>query len=264
MKYFTYTIAIFLILLLSYFVKAENVANTDPKQLIEKMIEVSGSYDDLKSLRDVEYKYTVKDKDTGKSDISVERYIFDGELSWGKFLQRDGNTFPELKGEIIQGYDGKESWMTVNGKIVSDDAALKYADFTRKTNFYWFAMMQKLLDPGIIYSYKGKEKVNGIEYNLVQLSYEPGIGDVSDTYTLYINPVTNLVDRFYFTVMDFGITEPILMEVEYKQFDGVKLPVTRKFSATVPDVGTMNIVEVMTDLKFNNGFNKSKFDRPAN
>ncbi len=248
--------------ILTGILQAENNGNKDPKELIEQMTEVTGSYDDLKSLKDVEYTYIVKNVDTGKSDISIERYIFDGELSRGKFLQRDGNTFPELKGEIIQGYNGSESWMTVNGKPVSDDSALKYADFTRKTNFYWFAMMQKLLDPGIIYSYKGKEKVGGIEYDLVELSYEPGIGDVSDTYTLYINPETHLIDRFYFTVMDFGITDPILMEVDYKQFEGVKLPVTRKFSAVVPDMGTMNVVEVMTDLKFNNGFDKTAFDKP--
>ena len=250
--------------ILTGILQAENNGNKDPKELIEQMTEVTGSYDDLKSLKDVEYTYIVKNVDTGKSDISIERYIFDGELSRGKFLQRDDNTFPELKGEIIQGYNGSESWMTVDGKSVSDDSALKYADFTRKTNFYWFAMMQKLLDPGIIYFYKGKEKVGGIEYDLVQLSYEPGIGDVSDTYTLYINPETHLIDRFYFTVMDFGITDPILMEVDYKQFEGVKLPVTRKFSAVVPDMGTMNIVEVMTDLKFNNGFDKSIFNKPSN
>lgn len=264
MKYFTYSITFLLVLIMSQAALSENKENTDPKQLIEKMTEVTGSYDDLKSLKDVEYKYTVKNKDTGKSDISIERYIFDGELSWGKFLQRDDSTFPELKGEIIQGYDGKESWMTLSGKIVSDNTALKYADFTRKTNFFWFAMMQKLLDPGIIYTYKGKEKIKGIEYDLVQLSYEPGIGDVSDKYTLYINPETSLVDMFYFTVMDFGITDPILMEVEYKQFDGVKLPVKREFGATVPDFGTMNIVEVMTELKFNNGLDKTMYTRPAN
>jgi len=264
MKYIFSLITICLVLLLAQSISADQSADPDARQLIDQVTEVMGNYDDLKSLKDVEYTYTVKNIDTDKSDISVERYVFDGELSWGKFLQRDDKTFPDLKGEIIQGYNGKESWMTVNGQIVSDEAALKYADFTRKTNFYWFAMMQKLLDPGIIYSYKGKEKVGGIEYDLVQLSFEPGIGDVSDTYTLYINPKTHLVDRFYFTVLDFGLTDPILMEVEYKQFDGVKLPVTRKFSATVPDMGTMNIEEVMTGLKFSNGLDKSLFDKPAN
>ncbi len=261
MKYLICISAVFAVLLLSFSVKAEN---TDPRKLIVQMTDATGSYNDLKSLNDVEYTYTVKNVDTGKSDISIEQYIFDGELSWGKFLQRGDKTFPDLKGEIIQGYNGKETWMTVDGQPVSDEAALKYADFTRKTNFYWFAMMQKLLDPGIIYTYKGIETVGGIEYDIVELSYEPGIGDVSDTYTLYINPKTHLVDRFYFTVMDFGITEPILMEVEYRQIDGLKLPVTRKFSATVPDVGTMNIVEIMTDINFNNGLNKSLFDKPEN
>ncbi len=264
MKYIFPLVAVFLALLFTQPISADQNTEKDAKDLIVQMTEATGSYDDLKSLKDVEYTYTVKNVVTGRSDISVERYVFDGELSWGKYLERDGNTFPDLQGEIVQGYDGKESWMTLNGKNISDEAALKYADFTRKTNFYWFAMMQKLLDPGIIYTYEGKEKVNGIEYDLVQVTYEPGVGDVSDIYTLYINPETHLVDRFYFTVLDFGITDPILMEVEYKQFEGVKLPVVRKFNATVPDIGTMNIEEIMTGLKFNNGLDKSLFDEPAN
>ena len=264
MKYFTLLLMVFSILLFSHNLEADQNTTTDPVLLIKKMTEVTGSYDDLKSLKDVEYTYTVKNLENGKADVSIEQYIFDGELSWGKYLERDGNTFPDLKGEIVQGYDGTNTWMTHDGQIVSDEAALKYADFTRKTNFYWFAMMQKLLDPGIIYSYKGKEKVNGTEYDLVEITYEPGVGDVSDIYTLYLNPETHLVDRFYFTVLDFGITDPILMEVEYKQFEGVKLPVFRKFNTTVPNIGTLNIEEVMTGLKFNNGLDKTLFDKPLN
>jgi len=263
MKYIFPIFLIYSFLILTNIIFADQGSDQKAKQFIEQMTEATGSYDDLKLLKDVEYKYTVKNKDTGMSDISIERYIFDGELSRGKYLRRGDSTFPDLKGEIIQGYDGKKSWMTLNGEIVVDDKANKYADFTRKTNFYWFAMMQKLLDPGIIYSYKGKEKVEEVEYDLVQISYEPGIGDVSDTYTLYLNPETNLVDRFYFTVMDFGITDPILMKVEYEQFDSVKLPVKREFSAEVPQVGTMNIVEIMSELKFNNSLDKTAFDKPG-
>jgi hypothetical protein len=40
----------------------------------------------LRTFRDVEYKYTYRDKKTGKADISIERYVFDGELSWAKYL----------------------------------------------------------------------------------------------------------------------------------------------------------------------------------
>lgn len=261
MKYFISTTAILMFLLLSYSANAENA---DPKKLIEQMTEVTGSYEDLKSMKDVEYIYTVTNEETGNSDISEEKYIFDGELSWAKYIKRENDTFSHLQGEVVQGYNGKESWMTLNGELVTDEGDLKYADFLRKTNFYWFAMMQKLLDPGTTYSYEGKEKLNGTEYDLVKISYEPGIGDVSDTYVLFINPETHLVDQFLFTVMDFGVTEPLLMKVEYKQFGDVKLPVYRKFTWPKPDGGGTWIVEKMTDLKFNNGFERSAFDTPEN
>ena len=43
-----------------------------------------------------------------------------------------------MEGEIVQGYNGRETWMTVGGKPVEDQQLLKLADFLRKTNYYWF------------------------------------------------------------------------------------------------------------------------------
>ncbi|MGI9534270.1 MAG: DUF6503 family protein, partial [Thermodesulfobacteriota bacterium] len=203
----------------------------------------------------------------GKSDISTERYIFDGELSWAEYTTHDFHVFPDQSGPVIQGYNGKESWVIINGKSVEDPQAVKLADFLRKTSFYWFAMMPKLLDPGINYSYEGKRNVKDIEYDLVKISYESGIGDVSDTYLLYINPETHLVDQFLFTVLDFNITEPFLMKVKYEEIDGVKLPAKRRATQSnwngeiLEDVW---IDEIMTDIEFNNGFKRSTFDKPAN
>lgn len=239
----------------------------DPKLLIEQMMEQVGSYEKLKALNDVQYTYTSRTSATGKSDISTEKYIFDGELSRAEYTTHEGHVFPDQEGEAIQGFNGKESWMTFNGNLVEDPQALKLADFSRKTNFYWFAMMQKLLDPGINYSYEGKRKVNDIDYDMVKIRYDQGVGDVSDTYLLYINPKTHLVDRFLFTVMDFNITEPFLMIVEYEEIDGVKLPVKRKATQSNWNGDVLKDVwidEIMTDIKFNNGFQRSDFDKPKN
>ena len=135
----------------------------------------------------------------------------------------------------------------------------------RKTNFYWFAMMQKLQDPGTIHTYEGTRVLNEIEYDLVKLTFEKGVGDVSDIYLLYINPQTNLVDQFLFTVLDFGIEEPFLMEVKYEKFNNVMLPTYRRFIQSNWDGKIMNnnwIEEIMTDLKFGNGYTKVDFKKP--
>ncbi|NIP30073.1 MAG: hypothetical protein GTN59_05765, partial [Candidatus Dadabacteria bacterium] len=229
----------------------------DPKQLIQKMTDKTGTYEKLLHLRDVQYKYTTTDSKTGAEEVSIERYIFDGELSWARFIKHELHVFPDKKGEVIQGYNGKESWVTLDGQLVEDPAAIKLADFLRKTNFYWFSMMQKLLDPGIIYTYGGKKTVNGIDYDTVKIEFESGVGDVSDTYLLYINRNTNLIDQFLFTVMNFNITEPYLMKLEYEEVNGLLLPAKRKLTKSnwngdiLEDSWTH---EIMTEIKFNNNF----------
>ena len=220
--------------------KNENQSK-NPKELIIKMLEKTGDYNKLKSLNDVQYTYTQRDNLSGGEDISIERYIFDGELSWAKYLKHQNHVFPDKQCEVIQGYDGKESWVTIDGNLLDDPQANKLADFLRKTNFYWFAMMHKLLDPGLNYIYEGTKNINDIEYDLVKISFDSGVGDASDTYLLYINPNTNLVDQFLFTVMDFNISEPYIMKLNYEEVDGE---------------------EIMTNIKFNNNFKREDFDKP--
>jgi hypothetical protein len=237
-----------------------------PRALIEEMSQAVGGMEKLRSLRDVEYKYTYRDKKTGKADISTERYVFNGELSWAQYLSHDYRVFPNKRGTVIQGYNGRESWVALDGKLISDPQAVKMAGFNRKTNFYWFAMMFKLLDPGVTYKYEGTRKVTGKTYDLVKIGFESGVGAAQDTYLLYLNRDTHLVDQFLFTVMDFGIRDPLLMKVTYKEFNGLKLPVYRTYIASSWQgeiKGDSWTEEIMEEIKFNNGFELSLFNKPA-
>ena len=238
------------------------IADKDPRALVEKVVEAVGSVERLRSLKDVEYTYIYRDA-SGKIDLSTERYIFDGELSWAKYAVREMHAFPDLPGKIVQGYDGQKSWMTIDGNPVHDPKLLKPVDFMRKTNFYWFTMMFKLLDPGSIYSYEGVRRIDGIDYDLVKLTFEKGVGDVSDIYLLYINPKTHLVDQFLFTVMDFGMVDPLLMKVSYEDIQGLKLPTMRKYTMSNWE-GTVDpqkpwTQEISVSIRFNNNFQRSTF-----
>jgi hypothetical protein len=148
-------------------------------------------------------------------------------------------------------------------------------DFVRKTNYYWFTMMFKLLDEGLLYEYLGSKQIEGKNYNLVKVTFESGVGDVQDTYILYINAESTyilyinaesyLVDRFLFTVMDFGMAEPHMMLVEYDEVSGVKIPSKRRYVASDWDGKPKNdnwIAVNWTDIKFSNGFDKSMFSQP--
>jgi hypothetical protein len=66
--------------------------------------------------------------------------------------------------------------------------------------------------------------------------------------------------------MDFGIKEPFLMKVAYEEVAGLKLPAKRKAVKADWDGVPKDdhwITEISTNIKFNNGFYRSLFDRPS-
>tara|TARA_Y100000588_G_scaffold311155_1_gene337009 strand:- start:101 stop:931 length:831 start_codon:yes stop_codon:yes gene_type:complete len=232
-------------------------------ELVYHMVKKVGDYQTLASKKDVTYTYTYTTPD-GKSDISTEKYIFDGELSYGLYQQHE-RTLPELNGPIEQGYDGQTFWLKHNGKLLTDTTALKRVAFNRPTNFYWFAMFQKLLDPGLNYEFIGEQSIESNSYNVVKITFDQ-VGDkVTDTYQLYINKKTNLVDQFLFTVADFGvIEEPYLMQLAYEPVANMLIPTKRKYkpsdwNATVTDAPWITVN--WTNIQFDNGLEIADFKK---
>jgi len=243
-------------------------AHADEKAtaMIEAMVAEVGSMEQLYARRDVVYSYFVRQGATGQVDLSVEHYMFDGELSYATYDLHESSDVAEPGDTLVQGYDGEQAWLTVNGQRVTEEEAVHAAWFSRTTNYYWFAMMPKLLDPGAIHTYKGTREHAGVTYDLVEVGFETD--QPSDTYLLYINPETKLVDRFLFTVVDFGRTDPLLMEVEYAEVDGLLLPAKRRFTPAtgwdggVPDDAVWTD-EIMTHIRFDNGLDRDMFDPPG-
>ncbi len=229
-------------------------------QLVYDMVKKVGSYEDLLKKHDVTYTYTYQTPD-GKADISTEKYRFDGAYSYGKYLKHE-RTLPQLAGVIEQGFDGQSYWLKQNGKQIKNPDYLKRVAFNRPTNFYWFTMMQKLLDPGLIYEYLGPKTIDNKEYEIVKISFESKDGKPKDIYQIYINKQTLLVDQFLFTVADFGVMDPKLMEIEYEEIDGLLIPTKRRYKnsnweAEVTDEPWIKVE--WSNIKFKNGFGIDDF-----
>ena len=231
------------------------------EELVSKMLEKVGDYKTLRSKEDVVYTYTYQTPD-GKTDISTEKYIFDGELSYGKYEQHQ-RTLSDLQGTIEQGFDGKDFWLKHNDQVLNDSIALKKVAFNRPTNFYWFTMFQKLLDKGVFYEYIGEETIDSQAYDIVKVSFNFNDAKPTDIYQLYINKTTLLVDQFLFTVADYGSFDtPNLMRVEYEEVDGILLPTKRKYKKSTWDAKVSDKPWVKVnwkDISFNNGLDKNDF-----
>lgn len=231
-------------------------------ELVYQMTQKVGDYSKLAAKKDVVYTYTYKTPD-GKTDISTEKYIFDGELSYGKYTTHE-RTLTHLEGLIEQGYDGSEYWLKHNGSIVTDSVAIKRVAFNRPTNYYWFTMMQKLLDPGLHYEYIKEQTIDKKTYDIVKVTFNTHDNKPKDIYQVFINKETKLIDQFLFTVMDFGKSDPLLMEMEYETIDGLLIPTKRRYKASNWDAEVTNdpwILVNWTDIKFNTGLSKTDFKK---
>ena len=230
-------------------------------ELVYKMTQETGSYKDLLNLKDIVFNYTYRTPDQ-KEDVSIESYIFNGELSHGSYLKHE-RTLPNLKGKMQQGYNGKDFWVKIDGQEITDSSAIESVTFTRKTNFYWFAMMQKLLDPGIKYEYLGQNTIDDKLYNIVKITFNTADDVASDTYQLYINPETHLVDQFLFTVVSKNVTDPILMRVNYENVEGILLTTYRKYTKSDWDANVLKdawVEEISKDIKFNQNLDRTIFN----
>lgn len=233
------------------------------QELVYTMMQKVGDYNTLREHKDVVYTYHYQTPD-GKADISTEKYLFDGELSYGSY-QKHERTFADLEGHIEQGYDGSEYWLKHNGTVLNDTTRLKKVAFNRPTNFYWFTMFQKLSDPSVNYEYLKEETINNVAYDVVKVSFQSVENKPTDIYQLYINKETSLVDQFLFTVADFGVLDtPRLMTLQYEEVDGMLLPTKRlyKKSNWNADVSEEPWIQVnWSDIKFNNNLSKDDFKK---
>ena len=239
---------------------SENLSKAEA--IVVEMIDAIGGMDALQRLSDVEYTY-IYESPEGDRDVSKERYMFDGEYSWAEYLERSEKMMPDYQGTIVQSYNGDTTTTTVDGKQLSSPEIDKRSDFLRKTNFYWFTMNFKLLDPGVNLEYKGVRPYNDINYDIVDVTFDNQTGDVQDQYLLYINPETKLIDQFLFTVKDYGIEQPFMMRVKYEEVDGVKLTTYREYAPANWDGDIIQeqwTKEMSEDIKFNNGFTKDDFE----
>ncbi|XOV66147.1 MAG: hypothetical protein ACFHU9_10970 [Fluviicola sp.] len=232
-------------------------------ELVAKMTEKVGRYKDLREKKDVTYTYRYETPD-GKVDLSTEKYLFNGELSYARYHRHD-RTFPESDGDIEMAYDGKEYWLKLGNELVSDPLKIDVVKFKRPTNFYWFAMFQKLLSPGVNYEYLGEKQLNNTAYEIVKITYESKNDKPTDIYQLYINKETHLVDQFLFTVVDYDIVDtPFLMKLEYEKIEGMLIPTKRRYKKSTWDAVVTDepwILVNWTDIKFNNGLTKEDFHK---
>lgn len=231
----------------------------DPQSVLTAIEYAHGGWGDLWNKKDVAYTYTYHNTDANKKDVSVEKYIFDSEASLGHYTTHEINVMPGVEGEVTQFFNGEETKVMVGGTMNEDPQANTVGDFLRKANYFWFVMPYKLNDNGTIVTSEGQEELNGKTYDKLKVTYDPSITgkEQNDTYVLFVNPETKLIDRFHFSLPFMGVAEPVIIaDYEYKDVEGQMLATKRSYYMP-SEKGyseSPNLVQTLTDIEFNNGF----------
>jgi hypothetical protein len=80
--------------------------------------------------------------------------------------------------------------------------------FYSSTPFYFFGLPFLFADPGAKIKSLGTKELNGTEYNVVEITYDPGVGDTpDDNYVAYIDKDTNQLK-----ILNYIVTYPPLMQ----------------------------------------------------
>lgn len=248
---------------MAFFTMAITLQAQDAEEIINETVEALGGKQHFFGLKNVNYDLEYRAPNGGLTLLAHETYVFHKELSTATYTE---HTLLGKNGKVVEGYDGTNAWVTFDGKLSTDQQANGVARFLRKTNYYWFAMFFKLQGEGVNLEYTGSKTMNGKAYNLIKVTFGDGIGDAQDTYVLYINKATKLIDQFLFTVVGFGVTEPNLMQVEYETVDGIKIPSKRKYIQSNWNgeiKGKEWTITNWTNIKFNTPVDKSIFNTPS-
>ena len=236
------------------------------KETIAQAIEAIGGTQSFYNKKTVTYDYEYRAPE-GPNAITLvgnETYMFDKERSYATYTT---HTLTGANGKVVEGYNGTDAWVTFNGKVSNDEQANGVARFLRKTNYYWFAMFYKLLDPGVNHEFLSDQTVNGQDYKRIKITFGDNIGDGQDTYVIYVNKETELIEQFLFTIVGFGVIDPFLMTFDYETIDGVKIPTKRKYIESDWDgnvKGKEYYITNWTNIQFGVELNTEMFEKPVN
>jgi hypothetical protein len=155
------------------------------------------------------------------------------------------------KKEIVKGIspDGTAFFLIDGKKEISQEEREKYkmtresAEGTRNFYLHLYGLPMKLRDAGTLVSDSVYiESLHGKDYQVMQVSYEPSVGN--DTWFFYLNPTAAAMEAYSFHWGNPEAGEYVLLDEELL-VNGIKIPKVRKWYFTKEDqyLGTDTLIK---------------------
>jgi outer membrane lipoprotein-sorting protein len=210
--------------------------------LLDRAVEAKGGIDKLRGLKTIVAKQTqASQRPDGETTVETTNYI--------QYPDRFRVEAPEL----VQGYDGKSSWMK-DRRGVHDAAETQAreaaASLRRDVVALLVAAKDGALTPRILPDVKDAEGNVSHALELSARDLNPVI--------LYVDPESGLIRKRMYTADAPG--RPVIEEqfFDYRPIDGVQIA----FRAT-QKVGPLSVERKVIDVKLNTPLDAALFKRPA-
>ena len=234
--------SIFILTFFAVSVMVSSGQSQDAKVILEKTIEAQGGREALKSIKDTTSKGSMEMIQMG---LNATMMMYQKEPDK---IRMD----MEAMGMVItQAFDGQTAWMINPQSGIAEEMPEQFKEEFKRSSIGNGA----LLDPekyGISYNFKGKEKIEDIDYFVLEQGFSDG-----HKASLYINPETFLLYKTSTTTINqMGIeVESETFSSDYKKVDGVMIPFTIRIFQEGEEFMTLTIEEI----HFNTGLEDSLF-----
>ena len=159
---------------------------------------------------------------------------------------RDGKPYV-----ILMNLNTRDGQAWVDGQPVTGDALKQllergYGMWVNDT--YWLLMPYKMRDPGVTLKYAGEERgENGAMYDKVQLSFDNVGLTPKDTYWVWVNRGTGMVDRWDYVLKGESAPPTTWQWVGWKKYGDIMLAGERinakeNEKLLLPDIAVMDSV----------------------
>jgi uncharacterized protein DUF6503 len=160
----------------------------DAQALLDKVITAHGGMQAWQSLHDLTFTLTLIALSPQGEEAAASKSLY--------YLKQQGKARVESitgKGVKVEGFDGEKPWVTVNGKPEAGEEALRLAQFQSVNWWYWIGVPFKLKDPGVILTYKGTAAFRGQPVEILEVTFQPGVGSTNDRFVYSIDPKTGRI-----------------------------------------------------------------------
>ncbi len=230
--------------------------------LLDKVIAAHGGMQAWQSLEDLTFTLTLIGFGPQGEEAAASKSLY--------YLKRPGKARVESitgKGVQVEGFDGEKPWVTVNGKPEAGDEALRGADFQAVNWWYWMGVPFKLKDPGVILTHKGPVSFRGKPVEILEATFQPGVGRTSDHFAYSIDPQTGRIVFVEFQLQPgvwpgVGGPEPFRSAwLDYKQVGPFSMHTRRVFYRDAK-LKNRAFVLLFGDFQVNTGLDDRLFKGP--